>query len=161
MQLFHLTKNEQGFTISELLLTIAIFTLLASFAVVNLIKPQTSAALDASVTKFVADFKSQQLKSMTGSADDGLLETFGVRLQTSRYTLFKGTFNQSDADSFEVQLDTGVTVVAPISQIVFSRVTGEVESYSAADSTLTFTNATTGEIRYVSFNKYGAINIAK
>lgn len=156
-------KAGPGFTIVEVLLTMAIFAIIAGFATINLIKPQTKASIEGTVTTLVSDLRQQQLKAMAG---DGESQTssqhFGVCLQTSKYTLFRGSTNcPSNSDNFDVNVgpNLSITTTLPGSSAIFTKRSGEVSGYVSGSDTITITNTASGEQKILTINRYGAITI--
>ena len=128
-------KNNNAFTLVELILIMGLFSLLVMISGINLIKPQVSASIDTTVNQIVSDLKSQQIKSMSGSTD-GLSssQNFGIYFESDKYTLFTGSsYNSSDSRNFIVHLATGLSLSNNLtsSQIVFSKINGEIVSYTS------------------------------
>ena len=152
-------KHASGFTLVELLIIIGLFTILSSFAVINLIRPQTKANLDATVTVLISDIKEQQLKAMIGDAGGDTPGAYGVYFGTNQYTLFKGsTYSPSDTNNFVVsfQGDATSTTTFASSQVVFSQRSGEVASFSASNNTVTITSS--GDAKTITINALGTIS---
>src|SRR3989344_9266975 len=80
-------RKTSGFTLVELMVVMGIFALMLGFTSINLIRPQTQANLDTTVTTLVSDLKEQQIRAMTG---DGPSD-YGVNFEPGRYTLFTGS----------------------------------------------------------------------
>lgn len=108
---------------------------------------------------FLVDLKQQQLRSMVGATAGGATaQTFGVHFEANSYTLFSGVYALGNPNNIVVLTGTvAVTNNLPTSQIVFSRLSGEVAGFSAAQNTITFTNS--GLPRTVTINKYGVVAI--
>ena len=155
-------KNIAGFTFVELMVTIGIFALLASFITVNLIRTQQRPNLDATITSLVSDLKEQQIKSMGGDSEgQAVAQTYGVYFASGSYTLFRGsTFQPSDQSNFTVNPDSvQFSTSLPSSQLVFSRRSGEVTGFVNGSNTITIKNTVTNDQKIITIHRYGAITI--
>jgi prepilin-type N-terminal cleavage/methylation domain-containing protein len=154
------SKLKSGFTIIELLVVIGLFGLLASFVVVNLMRPMTKASVDSSLSTLISDLRQQQIKSMVGSSD-GLssAQYFGIYFSGSSYTLFHGTdYSAGDETNFVVNLDVNLNLSTtfPGNQVVFSRRSGEITGFVNGSNVITVTNTADGETSSFSLNQLGA-----
>jgi len=152
-------KHASGFTLVELLIIIGLFTILSSFAVINLIRPQTKANLDATNTVLISDLKEQQLKAMIGDSGGSAPSAYGVYFETNQYTLFKGnSYSPSDTDNFVVSLqgDASSTTTFASNQVVFNQRSGEVAGFSASNNTITITSS--GDVKTITINALGTVN---
>ena len=151
-----------GFTLIEVLMVMSIFAILAGFTTINLLGPQRSANLNATVTELTADIKQQQARSMLGDTSTGSVAVVhGVYFEAARYTLFVGsTYSAADPANFVVDLPSSISLTTTLvpSQIVFDLVSGEVVNFSSGASTVTL-SVTGGETRTLNFNKYGSVSI--
>jgi prepilin-type N-terminal cleavage/methylation domain-containing protein len=155
-----LPAGRQGFTLIELLIVIGIIAIVSSFAVINLIRPQTKASLDSTLTPLVSDIKEQQLKAMVGDGSGSTPSAYGIYFETNKYTIFKGnTYSLSDTNNFIVNLqgDTSITNTFTSNQIVFSQRSGEVVGFSSPNNTLTISSG--GDSKTITVNALGNINI--
>jgi type II secretory pathway pseudopilin PulG len=153
-------KSGAGFTLVELLIIIGLFTILSSFAVINLIRPQTKASLDSTTTVLISDIKEQQLKSMIGDGEGGSADTYGIYFGSTSYTLFKGgTYSSSDPNNFIVNMEGAGTFTntLPSNQMVFQRRSGEVVSFSSPNNIITITAG--GDVKTVTVNALGTVSI--
>lgn len=149
-----------GFTLIELLLIMGIITVISTFAVVNLIRPQTKSNLDSTISVLVSDLSGQQIKAMAGGGQGGLPGPYGVYFESNRYTLFKGSvYSPSDTNNFIVtnQGDTTLTNTFTSNQIVFGQRSGEVLNFSASGNTITITAG--GESKTITINALGVISL--
>jgi prepilin-type N-terminal cleavage/methylation domain-containing protein len=156
-------QNSRGFTLIEVLVVMGLVAILASFSVVNLIKPQTTASLDGVSATLVVDIKSQQNKAMSGSAlSAGSAQAHGIYIQPTSYTLFKGaSYSAGDVDNFVISMesDTSLSTTFGSSQIVFSQLSGEVSSFVNGSNTITVNNLNGGGSKTLSLNPFGAITV--
>lgn len=156
--------KEAGYTLTEVLIMIGIFAILSSFAVTNLLRPQSKVSIDSTVNTLIADLRNQQLKAMVGDAEStGTASAYGIYVETTKYTVFKGsTYVSSDSSNFIVNMEPTISLstTLPSSQIVFSRVNGEVSGFTSGSNTITIINSTTNTQKTITLNRYGvpAIN---
>src|SRR3989338_5441649 len=122
---FHLKFRNlnQGFTIPELIVTIAIFAILATLVTLNVVGVKQRASLDTTVKVLIGDLRLQQLKAMTGDSEGRLVpDSYGLHPAGDKYILFHGNvFEQTSADNFIVDLGDNV-VFTTSTDIIFSRV---------------------------------------
>lgn len=156
-------RTEKGFTLIELLLVIGLITILSTFAIINLIRPQTKATLDSATSTFISDFKQQQIKSMIGDSENqASAQTYGVYIGTNSYTLFRGSnYQPSDSSNYTVTLENGMSLSTnfPSSVIVFSRRNGEINNFNATTNTITITNTIDSSVKNITINRYGSFSI--
>ncbi|MBI3397590.1 hypothetical protein HY045_03885 [Candidatus Woesebacteria bacterium] len=147
---------EVGFTISELLVVMAIAIILWTLATMIFIRPQERVNLDLVVTTLAADIKAQQTKAMTG--DGG--SNYGIHFEVHRYILFTGTtYNSTDPNNFVVKVDSPVQVInitLTSSDLIFQKGSGETDISTGHDG-LTIQNSSGGSSKAFVINKYGSI----
>ena len=147
-------KLQQGFTITELVITMAVLTLLIGLASVNLVHFNQRATLNTIVTTMIADMGEQQTKAMVGDTEGSTPDSYGVYLQSTSYTLFKGTiYSSGDSHNFTVNLPVNDQIQNPGTSIVFSRLSGETGN----TSTITVKDLTNQDQKMMSINTYGVI----
>lgn len=156
-------KYSKGFTLIELIVVMTIFAIVAGFITTNLIRPQTSASVDATVNILASDLKAQQIKSMMG--DTNALPTaqnFGIYFENNKYILFAGSsYDPLDQSNFTVNLDANITLVNITfaqSTIVFTRRSGQVNDFAPGSNSLTIQNPETGEQKSLSVNSLGTLS---
>lgn len=153
-----------GFTLIEFLVVISIFAVLATLAVINLLKPQTQASVATTAVTLIADIRRQQLAAMAGdSGNTSTSQPQGIFFETNKYTLFVGsTYSAGAIDNFVINLDNNLTfssITFPASTLVFSKRNGEVSGFVDASSSVTVRNTQSGEQVTISVNRYGAISV--
>ncbi len=163
---FHFIKlserSSKGYSITELLIVIAIFVFLSGFITLSLIHTQQHASLNGTIDQLTADMKQQQLKSMINDTEGrGTTDTYGIYFQSTAYTLFHGaTYSSGDPTNFVVNLDTGLQFSAinlPASSIIFAKGSGEVAGFTNGENTVRLQNTTSGDTKTITVNQYGAI----
>lgn len=152
---------KKGFTLIELLVVMGIMSILLMLVVINVIKPQSSTALEGATNTLISDLKSQQLKSMVGETGTAEASPSGIVFASDKYTLFSGVHSTTDPLNFEVALGSGVRISTtfPDSRIIFATGSGEVIGFSPGANTITlqWNNSAT---QTIIINKYGvATNI--
>lgn len=142
-----------AFTVIEILLVMGIFAILAGFTTINLLKPQTSSALQSTTTTLAADIKEQQIKAMVGDGEGtGTAQTYGVQFETNRYILFRDT--PANPDSFTIDLEKSLTFTSLPQQILFTKRSGQTSPTS-----ISIQHNQTAENKTLTINQYGAIDI--
>ncbi len=140
-------RKQQGFTLIELGIVLAIMAIMLTLAVVSLSGVQQQAYSGKSLEILISDIKLQQTKAMNGASDDGNTYRYGIHFETDTYTLFQGdTYTPSDSRNFTVTLDGQLTfssVTFPNSQIVFEKGSGEIVGFTAGNNTFGFSDGTT------------------
>lgn len=154
--------DSKGFTLVEVTVVMALIVILGGLAVVNLVGSQTQAVTSANANVLVADLRNQQTKAMMG--DDGggsAAQDYGIFFESNQYTLFIGSsYNAMSPTNFVVQLGEGVSLTANLPQtaVVFSKGTGQVAGFNAAQSSITFTNQS-GVSSELTLNKFGVVDV--
>lgn len=155
----------RGFTLVELIIVMTIFAIVAGLITTNLIRPQTSASVDATVNILASDLKAQQIKSMIGDTNTmPTAQSFGIYFENNKYTLFTGSsYNPLDTNNFTVNLDANITLtnfpLPPSNPIIFSRRSGEVLNFISGQNTLTIQNIETGDQKILTLNHPGSLSV--
>lgn len=158
------SQSQKGFTLLEVLLVLGLFGILMGLSTVNIIQPQVNAYLDSDVDKLSAEIRQQQLRSIT--ADTNLTsssQSYGVYFEASRYILFTGTnYSASDTKNIVVNLETNdqfSTINLTGAQIVFQKLSGEVNDYSSTLNNVVIRNSISNQQKVLNFNRYGVLNV--
>ena len=134
--------RNRGFTLVELLVTMAISAILISFATVSLLGLQHKTSLTTTVNKITTDIRSQQLRAMNGTPT-------GIYFTANSYTLIDGS-------NFPVNLDEGLefSAISFAGQtILFNPGNGEI----TAAGTVILRDKVSGEGKTFNVNKLGNI----
>ncbi|MEK7607276.1 MAG: type II secretion system protein [Patescibacteria group bacterium] len=136
-----------GFTLLEVLLSVAILSLLAGIGAPIFQSFQTRNALDITATEIAQNIRRAQALSRASEGDT----TWGAFIQNGQVTLFKGaSFATRDTDYDEtIDLSSSITP-SGVSEIVFSKLTG----LPSATGTITLTS-NTNETRNIIINAQG------
>lgn len=149
---------QKGFTLIELIVAIAILTILITLATINLAKSQRTNTLDGAMQQVTSDFQGQQVKAMVGDTEGrSVPDAYGIYCNGTSYVLFHGaSYNPSDSSNFTVPLDSSLQFTAT-STVIFSRVSGEVSGYNNAANTIVIQDTTNNATETAQFNALGVI----
>jgi len=152
----------RGFSLLELLIIIAVVSLLAAGVGVSLVNYQRTAALDSSAKEIVGNLRFAQSKAITGEDGnaDGASDTWGVRFANGAndtYRIFYGSpYNVNNAKE-EIYLPSSVSFNAPSEgntlDVIFAKTSG-----TASAATITVSSADGSETRTVTVNAAGRIS---
>lgn len=121
LQEFYLLKSAKGITLFEVIITIAIFTLLIAFLSSSVLDFYQERNFDVHFKSIVQSLRRAQLQSMAGEKES----SFGLYFGTDYYVLFKGnSYSKRDSafdEVFELPADF---LISGISEIVFSKIKG-------------------------------------
>ncbi|MBI2450993.1 MAG: type II secretion system protein [Parcubacteria group bacterium] len=153
----------RGFTLIEISISVAIFAILAALISLNAVKPIIDTELSAAVAQIKNTFFEARVKSMTGFAESGSTAAkFGVFFDSTSFTLFQAPYSAGAGTNFVSTLSSGYTfssVTFPSSQIIFTKLIGEVESFSSGQNTLIIQNTQTGLSKTMTIYKSGVIEV--
>jgi prepilin-type N-terminal cleavage/methylation domain-containing protein len=154
--------SQKGFSMIEFLSVMAIIILLTGFITFNLTRTQQHTSTNTTIDALVTDIKQQQLKAMIQDTQgSGVVDTYGIYFQPTKYTLFKGAaYLSSDPTNFAVDLDTNLqfmTITFPNASIIFAKGSGEVSNFATGQNTIQIKNTASNEIKTITINKYGAV----
>ena len=123
----------KGFTILELVISIAIIAIISVAISTNLISFQRVASLDAAAKDIVSQLRSVQNKALSGEDgnSDGTGDSWGVRFSNSTYDTYAefygASFNSANVTG-TTTLSSSVIFINPASSatkdIVFTKITG-------------------------------------
>ncbi|MBI3443437.1 type II secretion system protein [Candidatus Woesebacteria bacterium] len=155
-------RNIKGFTITELIIVMAVFSILFTFATINILGVKTRSALNSATTNLVTELKSQQLKATTGETEGtGTRQNYGVYFEVNQYTLFRGsTYVAGSLSNFVVSLPDQIefsNILLPSSSMVFAVGSGQVSGFVPGSNSLTLKDTSSGTTKTLSINELGVI----
>jgi prepilin-type N-terminal cleavage/methylation domain-containing protein len=157
-----ITRSKKGATIIELLLVLAVLSILSGFVVINLGRITRTTSVLSSSEVLLSDVRTQQEKAMNGAGDGTENTSFGIFFETDKYTLFRGTaYSASEPTNIVINLPEDinfVNITFPQSTVVFNATSGEISGFSAGNNTVSLVNTTGGEQKAIRFNRYGVID---
>ena len=158
---FQLSTKRKGFTFLEVIITIALLTTILGLTTINLLSARNKASLNSSVDLLITDLQSQQLKALSANTEGrSTADNYGVVIGNSNYTMFHGTYSQSQASNIVVNVDYPLTLSTtfPNSQVVFTKSTGEIAGFAGSgQNTITVTDSSQNTHRTIHFNALGII----
>ena len=139
-----------GFTLLEILLSIALIALLAGIAAPVYVSFQVRNDLDIAATTVVQTFRRAQLLSQAVDGDT----VWGMNVQSGSITLFQGVSYAARNTNFDEIFDMPESI-APggLQEVVFSKFSGNPQT--TGTTTLTSSN---NEVRTINLNEKGTIN---
>src|SRR5664279_1082129 len=105
--------NQRGFSLAEITLSLGLFAILFTIGIFSITRSQQSSSLSTTMDTFLADFKEQQIKAMTGDTETagGLTaNNYGIHFEGSSYTLFRGSYSAGNSGNFIIHLPATVLV---------------------------------------------------
>lgn len=154
--------RQWGFTLTELIIVMAIIAMLTAFTVPSLLSGRAQAEVNTYYETVLADIKQQQLKAMIGETE-GRQESdaYGVYFEADRYTLFSGSvYNPDNPANSPIPLPNTLSfsvIDLPGGSIIFERLSGEVINYDPNSSSITIFNAANNQANTLNFNKLGVL----
>lgn len=154
--------TNSGFSLIELTVVMAFFMTIFALAALSLTRTQQSATINSKLDQIVSDIQNEQLKAMNLDTEgQGLTYPYGIRFESSRYILFRGSpYNSSDPSNFAVYIDAPLSfsnITLPNSSIIFDKGTGEVVGFNSANNTFKIKDSVTNEIKTFTINRLGVI----
>lgn len=111
----------RGFTLLEVMLTVAIIAIIATLTPPVYEKVQLKVGFDSTVTSFVSSLKRAQKLSQAGKLDS----TWGVKIENTKITIFKGnSFETRDITYDEESSILSNIIATGDTEIVFSKLYG-------------------------------------
>lgn len=118
-------KIQAGFTILEVLLSVAIVAILIGLSIPVVQTLQVTGDLDAATISVIDNLRRAQNLSQSVEGDS----QWGIQIQTGSVTLFKGaTYGGRDSTYDEITSLANVITPSGDSEIVFSKMTGTMSA---------------------------------
>ena len=144
-----LKKSNRGFTLLELLLSVAIISLLAGLSLPVYRTLLSKNDLDISATVTASSLRRAQTLSQ---AVDGDI-TWGVKIQSGSIVLFKGSSYAARDTTFDETFDVPTTIsMSGTTEIVFAKFTGFPQTTGVINL------STESDARSVSINEKGTVS---
>lgn len=159
-----MSNVQKGFTLPELLIVMAILSILLGFITPSLLQFRSRSVINSTVDTLVSDLKNQQTKAMVGDTEGrASTDHYGVYFETNRYILFHGSsYDPLDSSNFNINMDPSLTfssITFPSSSAIFSKGSGEVLGFVNGSDKVTLTDSTNGDQKIIQINRYGAITV--
>jgi len=144
--------NSRGFTILELIISIAIVVLIMSVGSISFFSTKNKARLDAGVDGMISKMSQARSDALAGKSGTD----YGIKFGTSSYTYFSGsTYSVGNNTNILTQLGNnyriGGTVGTSSGLIIFYRLTG----LPSATGTVTVTDTSTSLFETVTIGTQG------
>jgi prepilin-type N-terminal cleavage/methylation domain-containing protein len=149
--------RNRGFTVLELLIVLAIMTILVALIVTALVKSRKSQGIDQDTETVVETLR--MARDQTLSSDNA--SQYGVHFASSTATLFTGTTYSSGSSSNVVftfttsDLVMGLSLAGGGSDVIFQRLSGQ----TADSGTITISSPSSGFSRVVTVYNTGIIQV--
>ncbi len=151
---FQIPNSRSGFTVLELVISLAIFLVIAAAAMPIYNKLYTSSRTNATATEFAQALRTARQRSVAGLNG----ATHGVYVEADKYTIYQDSttpFSFATRDiSYDrvTTLDSSITL-SPVQDVVFTK--GSGVNVTPVNFTLTHTD---GSTQTVSVNQFGAVS---
>lgn len=142
-------NSKSGFTLLELLLTMAIFSIIVAISLPMFSSYQSRNSLDIATYSVVQALRRAQSLARSGENDS----SWGVHAQTSTITVFLGNNFASRDINFDEKFNIASDITISSTDIIFTKFTGET---TVVTSTLT---SPIGKVKTININQKGTINI--
>ena len=144
-------RRQEGFTLIEMILVVAIIALLAGFGVPIYYSFLAKNDLEVAAGTTTQLLRRAQLNSQAMVGDS----SWGVKVQNSGATLFKGTSYSAvrDTSGDEVFSFANNLIVSDLTEILFTKFTGVVSTVGTTTLTLP-----SGELKNITINSQGVVN---
>lgn len=143
-------QKKAGFTLIEVMLSIAILSLIAGASIPLYQAFQNRNELDATATAFAHNLRRARTLSQAIEGDS----SWGVHIQTGTITVFKGnSYVTRDATFDETSTISSSLAISGAQEYVFSKLSGQPQPVGSL--VLTSTN---NETRTITINEKGMVN---
>lgn len=125
-------QSQKGFTLIELIVVLAIFSIILGIITINLFRTHEQTTLGTTVELLITDLKQQQIKSMSGDTDiTTIAKPHGIYFTSTSYTLFTGdTYTANNPTNTVIELPPTVTITTlpSTNPIIFAHASGTLTS---------------------------------
>jgi len=154
-------KLQTGFTVIELILVIAILSLVFALISFNWVASLPKQNLNSAVEVLVADLKQQQLEAMVGiDSGGGGLMNHGIYFNTNEYITYEGSsYNVSNSSNIQFSLPQGITVSTSditSDDLVFAHTSGEPTTIGV-NPQIIITNQANNIQKTIQLNQLGVV----
>lgn len=123
-------KKSRGYTLLELLIIVAVTSILAGLAYTSFVAFSRNEALNAGTASIVAGLRDARAKTL--ASVDG--SQYGIYIEPTRYTLFKGALYDAQSGFNTVsEFNSYIKASSTLTSIVFQRVTGNTTASGTID----------------------------
>ncbi len=148
------TSRQRGFTLIEVLLSIALIAILTGTTSIVYFSLLGRNSLDIAAWTTAQTIRRAQVLSQANAGNSG----WGVHTQTGSVTLFKGsTYNSSDASNEVANIETNITT--PTTDFKFDRSTGLPTTTAPASAFSIKLTGTQGDSRTITLNTKGMVSL--
>ncbi len=156
------SRSNSGFTLTELVVVLGIFSTLIAMTTITLLRPLSSAHLESVYQVLLSDINRQREKAMfLESGGDTTASNHGVYFNSDSYVLFRGSsYSAGDPLNQVTSLPSNITIsniTLPSSSLVFSKGSGEIVSFSAVANSLSVSAQNTTISQQIVLNRYGTV----
>lgn len=152
MKLRATSEDKRGFSLPEILITVAILLILAAVSVPLYGNFQAHGTLEAASARLLQDVRIAQSRAVAGEGDAAA----GVHFEADRYVLFRGNdFGENPSFDEEVVLDESLALTKTFTadDVVFSRGRG----LPSATGTIMLFDAVGTNTREILINEIGGV----
>lgn len=153
-------KLNKGFSLIELLISMFIFGVLIGIITLNLNTAQHTTTLTTTLETLITDLNHQQIKAMVGDTEGRTaVSDYGLRFNSTNYTLFHGSYSQSESTNFSIELPLVQQIDTTFAndEIIFEKGSGEILNFDPDENTITITDIANGRQRSVELNRLGVV----
>lgn len=163
-------NNTRGFSLIELILVIALLSIILGITTVTLFRPVAKANLNTVSTNIFSLLREAQNQAInTDTSGDPQSNEYGIHFETDSYTLFKGsTYISSDSSNFVVTTKNNISISPSLpcpsppedcNNVVFEKISGEVLGFDPTKNTVCVTETGTNKQVLLNVNFVGGISV--
>ena len=153
--------RQQGFTLVELMICVAIIAILFAVGSVNFGHAETTVTVGASTDGLLADIKSQQLLAMAGEMGSTTTDQpHGIYVQPHQYTLYSSAnFNINDTNNFVFVVPSSITFAStlPSGKLLFKSGDGSVNGFVAGNNIINVSGL--DGVKTITIDRFGATTV--